>query len=277
MIQRMMDFFTSWFIYPGLSRPSLLVSVGLAVAFGAIWFSAYWTPVLKNPRAWAVLLGSAILTVVAISFIQLPLQFWSGMALLNFWSNNALMQWLWLAAIPQILLTGLVQEASKLAPVAVYWWCSGRSIDPRMGMALGAVAGAGFGVYEAMWAHGTVFIAGWSWNLVQAQGLLALAPFWERFFVVGLHISMSALAGYGLARGRWWQFYLLAALIHALVNYSAVLAAAGLWGMVALEVYVAALSIVITGAVLWVRWHPAAARANRSSAAGPAGHTVGLF
>jgi RsiW-degrading membrane proteinase PrsW (M82 family) len=160
MVEQMVVFFKSWFIYPDLPWNLLLIGIGLGIVFGAIWFVPYWTPILKKPWAWAVLAGSAILTLVAVCFIQIPLQVWAGQALSYFWSQEVLMSWLLLAGIPQILLSGLVQEGSKLVPVVVYWWRKGRNIDPKLGLVIGAVSGMGFGIFEAVWAHNTIFASG---------------------------------------------------------------------------------------------------------------------
>ena len=191
---------------------------------------------------------------VAVAFIQIPLQLWAGQALHHFWSQEVLISWLLLAGIPGILLSGLVQEGAKLVPVVIYWWREGRSIDPKMGLAIGAVAGLGLGVFEAVWVHNLIFASGWSWELVQTGGVLALAGFWERFFVVAFHIAASAIAGYGLAKGWGWQFYLVASGLHALLNYSAILAQAGVMTTVPLEIYVAVVAGLVTAAALWLRW-----------------------
>ncbi|MBA7473040.1 hypothetical protein ES707_08374 [subsurface metagenome] len=254
MLEQMIAFFVSWFVYPGILWTQLLLGIGLAVVFGAIWFAPYWTPILKKPWAWAVLASSAILSLVAVTFIQIPLQVWSGQALNHFWSQGILMRWLLLAGIPAILLSGLVQEGSKLVPVVVYWWRKGRNIDPKLGLAIGAVAGLGLGVFEAVWAHNHIFLSGWSWEVVQTGGLIALAGFWERFFTVALHTGISALAGYGLAKGWGWQFYLLASFLHAFNNYVVILFQAGLFTIVHVEIFVAVWAILVTGGVLWLRW-----------------------
>jgi len=254
MLEQIVAFFVSGFVYPGISWNHLLLGIGLAIVFGAIWFAPYWTPILKKPWAWAVLVGSALLSWAAVAFIQIPLQFWTGQVLNLFWSQEILVNWLLLAAIPQILLSGLVQEGSKLVPVVVYWWRKGRNIDPKLGLVIGAVAGLGLGVFEAQWAHNTVFASGWSWQTVQTTGLIALAPFWERFFAVAFHTAVSALAGYGLAKGWGWQFYLLASFLHSLLNYSAVLLASRLFTIVHVEIYAAVVAACVTGVVLWLRW-----------------------
>ena len=248
MVELMVSFFLSWFANPNL------LGIGLAIAFGAVWFIPYWTPILKKPWAWAVLAGSAILSLVAVSFVQIPLQALTGQVLGHFWSQEVLMSWLLLAGIPQVLFSGLVQEGSKLVPVVVYWWRQGRSIDPKLGLAIGAVAGLGFGVFEAVWVHNTIFAFGWSWEAVQASGVLALTPFWERFFAVAFHIAATALAGYGLAKGWGWQFYLIASFLHILLNYSVVLLTLGLFTTVGLEIYAAVVAVLVTAGALWLRW-----------------------
>ncbi len=254
MPEQAVQFFVSWFIYPKISLTSLLAGIGLAIVFGAIWFIPYWTPILKRPWAWAALIGSAILSLAAVSFVQIPLQYWSGMLLLHFWNNEVLMQWFLLSSLPTILLSGLVQEGSKLLPAVIYWWRSGRNIDPRMGLAIGAVAGLGFGVFEAVWVHNQTFTAGWNWQAVQAHGLMALAPFWERFFTVAFHTASAAIAGWGLAKGWGWQFYLLASFLHAFLNYSVILKSAGIMTIIQIEAFIAVWAVLIAAGALSLRW-----------------------
>ena len=254
MLTRIVNFFVSGFAYPGILWNQVLLGIGLAVAFGAVWFTVYWTPILKKPWAWAVLAISAFLSWVAVSFIQIPLQIWVGQTMNYFWAIEVLSRWILLASIPNVLFSGLVQEGAKLVPVVTYWWRNGRDISPKLGLALGAVAGLGLGVFEAVWVHNNVFIAGWTWQAVQTGGVVVLAAFWERFFTVALHIGMSALAGYGLARGWGWQFYLLASILHALNNYTAVLFQAGNLTIIQVEIFAAAGAIVVTTVALWLRW-----------------------
>ena len=248
MTEFMISFFVSFF-----QNPSAL-GIGLAIAFGAIWLAGYRPPLFSKPWLWAVLISSAILALAAVSFIQIPLQIWAGQALNHFWSEEVLLSWILLAGIPQILLSGLVQEGAKLVPVVTCWWRSGRSIDPKLGLAIGAVAGAGFGIFEAQWAHNTIFASGWTWEAVQTGGFMALAGFWERFFAVAAHTAFSALVGYGLAKGWGWQFYLIASCLHGLLNYSAVLLQSGLFTVVHVEIYVAVVAVLVTAWALWLRW-----------------------
>jgi RsiW-degrading membrane proteinase PrsW (M82 family) len=262
LIDNMINYFKSFFQNPSGSGTYLAIAIGLAIAFGAVWLACYRPPLFKKPWLWAVLVSSAFLTLAAICFIQYPLQVWTGQALNHFWSEEVLMRWILLAAIPSILLTGLVQEGAKLVPVVVYWRRSGKNIDPKLGLAIGAVAGAGFAIFEAQYAHNLIFAEGWTWGLVQTYGFVALLGFWERFFTVAAHIAFSALAGYGLAKGRGWQFYLIASGLHALLNYSLVLRLAGLLTDVHLEIYIAVIAVLVTAWALWLRWRKRAATAE---------------
>jgi RsiW-degrading membrane proteinase PrsW (M82 family) len=249
MAEYTVGFFLSFFANP------TALGIGLAFYFGAIWLTPYYPPLFKDARLWAVMAGSAFLALWAASFVQIPLQFWAGQVLGHFWSQEVLMSRILLFGIPQILLSGLVQEGAKMVPVVVYWRRKGRSLDPKLGLAIGAVAGAGFGIFEAQWAHNTVFAAGWTWEAVQTGGLIALVPFWERFFVVAAHTAFSALAGYGLAKGKGWQFYLLVSCLHAFLNYSVVLLQGGvLTSVVQVEIYATVYALSVTAWALWLRW-----------------------
>ena len=256
MLAKMVDFFISGFVYPGILWTQLLLGIGLALVFGAVWFAAYWTPILKKPWAWAVLVGSALLSWVAVAFVQLPLQYWSGLVLHYFWSEDVLMSWLLLSGIPVILFSGLVQEGSKLVPVVICWLRSGRNIDPKLGLVIGAVAGLGLGVFEAVWAHNLILKSGWAiaWGWKWQFYLIALAPFWERFFVIAFHTASCALAGWGLARGWGWQFYLIVSFAHAFINYSAMLKVSGVLTTIQVGMFVAVWALIVVGGALWLRW-----------------------
>ncbi|MFC1917824.1 YhfC family glutamic-type intramembrane protease [Chloroflexota bacterium] len=242
------SFLAGWFVVPNV------FGLGLALLFGAIWLAGYWPPLFKKHWLWAVMVASAFLSLAAVAFLQIPLQVLTGQLLGAAWSQEVIMQWLLLAGMPQILLSGLVQEGAKMVPIVVWRWRANMKLSPRMGLLIGAIAGAGFGVYEAVWAHTRIIAAGWTWQALQTDGLLAVAGFWERFFAVAFHIAASALVGYGLARGKWWQFYLIAAGLHALLNYAAVFLAGGFLTIIQLEIYVAVIAVLVTVAALRLRW-----------------------
>lgn len=254
MWEIMKGFLESWFIYPDLAWELMLIGIGLGIVYGAIWLCAHWPPLFRRHWLWAVAVSSAFLALLSAVFVQLPLQFYAGKALNYFWSQETLMNWLLLAGIPSILLSGLVQEGAKMLPMVFWWWRSGRNISPRLGLAIGAIAGAGFGIFEAVWAHCRMFAAGWTLDAIQTDGFLGIAGFWERFFAVGFHIAASALVGYGLAKGKGWQFYLIAAVLHGIMNYVVVFLQKGYLTVVQLETYAAVVAVIVTAVVLLLRW-----------------------
>jgi RsiW-degrading membrane proteinase PrsW (M82 family) len=252
--QQMQDSLKSWFIYPHLQWDLMLVAIALALAFGAFWLVCHWPPLFRRHWLWAVAVFSAFFTLLAIIFVQIPLQYYVGRALASSWSQSVLFDWLLLAGIPAILLSGLVQEGAKMVPMVFWWWRSGRNIDPRLGLAIGAVAGAGFGIFEAFWVHGGVLAGGWTFHLVSQYGFQGIAPFWERFMAVAFHIAASSLAGYGLAKGLGWQFYLIAAGLHSLLNYVVLPYSKRYFDVNQVEIYVTVVTLLVTVVVLWLRW-----------------------
>jgi len=247
VIQQMLNFFVYFF-----SSPSVM-SIGLAVVFGAIWLACYRPPLITKPWLWAVLAAGAVLAPIAIAVTAFPLRFGISWVYGSLWSQETLSQWALLASLPSMYLFGLVQEGFKLLPVVAYWWREGRDIEPKLGLAAGAVSGAGFGILEAQWTLSYIFTSGWNWEKVQIEGLVALAGFWESFFVIGVHVASCALAGWGLARGWGWQFYLLAAFVYLLPSYTYVLMSKELITAVQAEFLIAIWALIVVGVTLWLR------------------------
>ena len=127
-------------------------------------------------------------------------------------------------------------------------------LSNRSALILGAVAGAGFGIFEAVWILNTAFASGFTWATVQLQGWQALIPFRERFSAVGFHTGATALAIYGWNKGKNWQFYLLVALLHIILDYSAILLAAHVLTYVQIEIYALVWAIGVLAPTLWLRW-----------------------
>jgi RsiW-degrading membrane proteinase PrsW (M82 family) len=264
LLDQAVQFFTSAFNFPRIGILQVLVAIGLALIFGAVWLAAYMPSLLKDRWLWLVAVVSAFLTWTCIAFIQIPLQMLSGQALLLFWSQSTIQSSAQYFSIPTILLSGLVQEASKLVPIVVFWLINKRRLDPMTGLIAGALSGAGFGVFEAIWVHNTMFNAGWTLQALSINGPIALVGFWERFFTIGFHIATSSLAGYGLAKGKGWQFYLLASLLHGILNYGAVLLQMRILSLIYIEIYVAAIAILVSAAALWLRWRNQGPKINVS-------------
>ena len=243
MFAQSLPLFVNWFANPNF------VAMGLAIVFGLFWYALYRPPLRDYGFLWGVMAVSAILTLIAIAFIQVPLQILTQQLTGMAFDQATIVKWLFFLGIPIVLLSGLVQEGAKMLPMVFVWQRADRNISPVVGIVLGAAAGAGFGIFEAMWAHNQVFAAGFTWASVEAGGFSAIIPFWERFFTIGGHIAFSALAGYGLARDKGWLFFLIAAGLHSLMNYTVILLQAQLITMMAVEMLVAAVAV---GATVWV-------------------------
>jgi RsiW-degrading membrane proteinase PrsW (M82 family) len=250
----MIKFLKSWFSYPGIEWYLILLGIGLAIAFGVIWLLGFMPPIIKKPWLWLVAVVAAFLTMLAITFVQIPLQYWTGLGLQHFWDQNTLMNWFLLTGLPSVLISGLVQEAAKMVPIYFWWWRSDKKLDPKMGLMIGAIAGAGFGIFEAFWVNSQVFMAGWTWGAVSQNAWQGLLPFWERFWTIAGHIGMSALVGYGIAKGKAWQFYLLAAVFHSALNYFVLPLTKGMLTVNQVEIIIAIGAVLVMLAALWLRW-----------------------
>jgi RsiW-degrading membrane proteinase PrsW (M82 family) len=251
MFQELAKFFISGFVFPNITLTGLALGIGLGIVFGVIWLIGYRPPIFKKPWVWVlIMMNSAFLTWTAVCFLQSSLQSWTNQALVYFFGLETVMGWLLVASIPSILLSGIVQEGSKLVPVVMGWLRNNRNMNARTGLIKGAISGAGFGVFEAVWVLNTTFASGWTWAMVESQGFVALLPFAERFFAIAFHIASCALAGYGLAKGWGWQFYLVAAFLHGLVNYSVVLLQTQVLTAVQVEMWIAILATILTVVVL---------------------------
>ncbi|MBN1152852.1 MAG: PrsW family intramembrane metalloprotease [Dehalococcoidia bacterium] len=247
ILEQSLTFFVNWFSNPNFA------AIGLAVLIGIVWYAMYAPPVRGYAFIWAVAVVSALLTLLAIVIVQMPLQSLVGLLLGRAFDQGTLLKWIYVLGLPQILLSGFVQEAAKLVPVLFIWQRSERYLDPKVGLIVGAAAGLGFGVFEAMWAFNQMYAAGWSWATVEATGFAGFMGVWERIFAVGGHIAFSAIAGYGLARERGWLFYLIVALLHSAMNYTIVLLQAHLISATTLEILVAAVAIAAAGWALFLR------------------------
>ena len=250
MLSQMTSFFNSAFYFAGTNWKSIMVAIVLGLVFGAVWLAFYLPPLFKKPMLWVVAVVSAILTWSAVAFVQIPLQYWYGDGISHFLSQTVILRWYLMAAFPLVLLSGLVQEAAKLVPTLVCWWRSKRTLTPKMGLVIGAVSGAGFGVFEAIWVHNQIFVNGVSWSVVDNYAL----GLWERIFAVAFHVAVSALTGWGIAKRKGWLFYIIAAFLHGIVNYSVILIDDNKMTATQSEIYLTVIAVVTTAIVLWLRW-----------------------
>ncbi len=208
---------------------ALLAAAVLAAALGAVRLIAggrWWERFRLAPAApgavVAFVLGAAVFAP-SIALLQVPLQ-------------NAVSRWVMASLataeqavllLPVVLPSGLVQEPAKLAAalvavsaaVRLLGRAGRRSPGGDLGRILGVAAGAGFGWYEASHLLSRTLEAAAGMGL----GVMVL-PTLERFSAVLIHMSLTGLVtGAWGARGRGaWPVLVAVALVHGLVNYTAV-------------------------------------------------------
>jgi len=248
MLQQSLTFFVNWFSNPNVA------AMGLALLLGAFWYALYRPPLRGYAFLWAVMGVSAILTLLAVVVVQIPLQGLVGMGIAALFTQSTIQTWIYILGIPQIALSGIVQEGAKLLPIIYVWRQADHDLAPKVGLIVGAAAGVGFGAFEAMWVFNQAYAGGWTVTAIQAGSFTSLTPLWERVFVVAGHTAFTALAGYGLATGRGWLFYLIAAGLHSLVNYTIVLLQAGLISNTTVEVLIALIAVAATAWALFLRY-----------------------
>lgn len=245
-----MNFFANPLEFVG--RPDWRSAV-LAAIFVAPWLILLAGKWLRRWQTWVVLVAGIVLFPLTIAWIQVPIQQALSALYLNTLPIETIGRFALLLSIPLVLVSGLVQEAVKFGIGVAGLHLADERRDSRAGLAMGAAAGAGYGGIEAFWVFNMIFGAGFSLATVQLAGPLALAGFVERFFTVMFHISLAAISTYGYATGRPWPFLLLAIVVHSLANYIAVLAQAGLVGIVATEVILALIALTTLAWALWLR------------------------
>jgi drug/metabolite transporter (DMT)-like permease len=179
-------------------------------------------------------------------------------------SQETIQSWSWLLSIPSIFIFGLVWEGAKLLPVAVYWWWADKEVEPKLGLLVGVVAGAGFGWLLSQWTF-NYFIASnnWTWQLLQVEGFPAISAFFEGFFTLGLNVASTALAGWGLAKGWGWKFYLVACSVFLVANYTTVLVGLELISALQAQFFIATWALIVAAVSLWLLEKKTKTKASR--------------
>jgi hypothetical protein len=227
-----------------------LLLAALFVAPALVYLARGW---LGRRPLWLAIAAGALLFPLSIALVQVPLQGVLGLLAQALLGASGVRRYLLLAGAPGVLASGIVQESTKLLVAAVTLrHLNGRG-NRRAGLAGGAAAGAGYGAMEAFWVFNLIFGEGWSWATVQLLGPEALVGFFERLYAVPFHVGAAALAAYGYASGRTWPYLLLAAGLHSALNYGALLAAAGVVGLPAVEAWGVLVTALTVGLALRLR------------------------
>ena len=96
---------------------------------------------------------------------------------------------------------------------------------------------------------------------------------WERIFSVAFHIAASALTGWGIAKRKGWLFYVIAAFLHGIVNFSVILIEDNKLTAVQSEIYLTVIAVMDTAIMLWLRWRTEKEIPAENPPAGTAGDT----
>lgn len=240
-------------IFSFFESPSIW-GIGLAIIFGAFWLLLLTPLGWKRPARWFVFLSGAFIFVPSIALVQLPLQRALSLFLAAQLGIATYERDIIYLSIPAVLISGIVQEAAKLIPIAIYWLIRKRDLMPRFGLAIGALVGAGYGVFEAQWLLSEIFAAGFDFSWLSAFGLIALGGFWERFFTVAFHTASGAVMGWGLAKGKWWLFYLFTTFWHFALNYTVVLYRTNNLSNLQVELLIAIMADIIFVFAFLLRW-----------------------
>ena len=226
---------------------------GLTVIFVLVWLTIMGVWRARNRWFWLAIAG-AILFVPVVVYIQTPWRNVVNQGLLDALGKDTFMDWYLVVGIPFILIGAVVQEGAKTLPLAFYWLAKRKNITPEQGLLVGAITGAGFALIEAQYLLNSLFASGWTFAEVGNSGLSSLGGLWTRFFVVGFHIGIGAFIGYGMAKGRGWQYYLIAVAAHFVLNYPVLLYDKNLLGIGWVEIIIAVISAGVFFYALWLRW-----------------------
>ena len=161
-----------------------------------------------------------------------------------------------IAGFGTVLISGLVQEALKLLAILAGIWVlrllarSGSDghggpnlVSASVVPALGAAAGCGFGIVEAI----VLVILP---NVGAGRSVLSNLAVIERIFVIIFHAGSATILGVGLAKSKTAIAYAIAALLHGLLNYGVILRALWILNVTQVEEWVAVGSVA-TLAIAW--------------------------
>ena len=244
MFAQSINFFMAYFRNPSPW------GIGIALAFALFWLLLYRPPLFRQPAAWLALAGGALAGMLATAFMLGPL---NGLLRVDQYIQEGQTGRLLLGGLLLVIAGGAIHESAKLLPVWLVWRRGGKTLEPRMGLLLGAAAGIGFGLLEAQWVHNLLFATGWNWDVFPTEYMSALITFWERLAMIGLHAGLSALAGWGMAKGKCRQYFLAAAGLHALAGFLSYLLAGGVISVLLMELALTVMVLVLTVVMVSLR------------------------
>lgn len=249
LASQIFDSFKSFFAIPEIGLGLVLIALVSALVFGAIWIAAFYPNVVKDFWSWIILIAGFIFTAILTAFLQIPLQYGSTKILDTFLSHQNMVTYMLVVSIPALIIAAIIQVGARLLPVVIYWLSNKRTLEPKTALMFGAFAGAGIGIMQAFQLHGSLlYIIG------QIQPLGIFVIFLESFLTVGFNICAIAIASYGMAKGKWWQYSLVIAALFFIINYITQLMNLQLVGPLFAEIIIVIIALLTAAAALWLRW-----------------------
>jgi len=254
MLEQILRIFTTFYKLPAVEPWLIIMAIGLALLYGAIWLAGFLPPVFKNWKLWIFAIVSYIIPTIIISFIQYPVKTLIGQGLTGFLSlyfqQTAVVL---MAGIIVVIVSGLIIEGAKLVTVFYYRLNWKQEFTPRFGLMLGALSGAVYGMMQAYVLHSQMAEYGIG-AMIEAHGMMAILPYIERFFAVAYCAGTTSLAGYGLATGRGWKFYFIVSGINAVYSYILLMLSAKVLDVIWTEIIITLISLAVIGIALWLYW-----------------------
>ena len=253
---------------------STIVMMGVCAVIGIVvpFLLAFWLVKKYNVNPVTILVGAGVFIVFALGLESVMHQIvLKGSAGATIIGNT------WLYALYGGLAAGVFEETGRF--VAMKWL-----LRKRSGKALTGIAyGFGHGGIEMLMIFGVTMVSnvviaimmnGGHQDLLlagvpeesKAQALAQFAQigslttgalligFWERISAFILQVALSLIVWKAVrGGGRWVLLFPLAILIHALVDFIAVILSKSA-GMVPLELIVTALALATAAAAAWLLW-----------------------
>lgn len=231
-----------------------LTAVGTATAIAlasVLWlpFAAWGSP--RSPGLlWTAAPIGGLLFLAGVFGLQVALQTQLEQLLVRMVSPLTLEAWPIAIAAPIALVAALVQESARLFATLGTLRLAHRG--RAAGAWTGALAGAGVGLFEAAWLLGAI---------PPTHFAILSAAVLERLIAIAFHIGAGALLGAGIVARRVTGAFVVAVMLHAMVDSVAALyqmgrASAGdaLW-MAAVIGIGLFLAMLLTG-LRWMRASP---------------------
>jgi hypothetical protein len=253
MVEQMFQLFLSFYRLPQADIGWILFAIGLALVYGAIWIACFWPPIFKKWPLWLVMIGAFVLPTIALPFIQFPLQSVISQPLISslgrYFQDIAVNL---ITGVVMAIISGLIVQGVLLIPVLYYRLNKPDEFKPRFGLMVGALSGAIFGMVQAYMLF-SKFVEIGIVSISQANPLSLLA-FYETFIGIALYAGATALVGFGLAKGKGWQAFLIFAGVNAIYDYVSLLLAAKALSLLVTEIIIAVLALGCIGLALWLYW-----------------------